>query len=113
MYLTSSIIRELAQTLDIDQEPRLCAENAFLTADVIVKEFLEEFQSMDKARAEVCQELGHRMERRIVTGATLDRLNRPFLQPKLEFRRSNLERLKSTLLLMLNVITYARQVANE
>lgn len=34
----------------------------------------------------------------------------PFLQPKMQELRANLERLKSTLVLMLNMLTYARNV---
>ena len=43
----------------------------------------------------------------------LERAKWSYLQPKLQLLRSNLDRLKSTLLLMLNVITYARQVAGR
>ena len=43
----------------------------------------------------------------------LERLKWGYLQPKLQLLRSNLDRLKSTLLLMLNVITYARQVSEK
>lgn len=43
----------------------------------------------------------------------MERLKWPFLKGRIEFPRSNLERLKSTLVLMLNVITYARQVSEK
>jgi hypothetical protein len=36
-----------------------------------------------------------------------------FLQPKIKLAQSNLESIKSTLLLMLNVVSYARNVAQE
>ena len=45
--------------------------------------------------------------------ALLERIKWGYLQPKLQLLRSNLDRLKSTLLLMLNVITYARQVTGK
>ena len=41
----------------------------------------------------------------------MERLKWPYLQPKLHLLQSNLDKLKSTILLMLNVIAYARQVA--
>lgn len=112
--LASSVLRELGKTLEKDQEPRLCSENAFQTADAIVKECLEVFRSMDKALAKSMSRLESQDgARRTITGAALDRLKWPFVQPKMELLRSNLERLKSTLLLMINVIIYARQVADK
>jgi hypothetical protein len=41
---------------------------------------------------------------------SFEMLKWPFLQPKMELLRSNLERLKSTLILMLNVFAYAHKV---
>ena len=112
--LTSSVLKELGQTLQKDQEPRLCSENAFQTVDGIVKECLEVFQSMDKTLAKSVSRLGlENGQKRVWTVAALERLKWPFFQPKMQLLRSNLERLKSTLLLMLNVITYARQVADK
>lgn len=43
----------------------------------------------------------------------LERLWSPYIQSKVLLLRSNLERLKSTLLLMLNVITYARPMSEK
>ena len=43
----------------------------------------------------------------------VEKLKWPFLQPKMELLRGNLERLKSTLVLMLNVLTYARGLREE
>ena len=112
--LTSSVLKELGQTLESDQESRLCSENAFQTADGIVKECLDVFQSMEIALAKSMSRLGSQnTEKRVKTLAALERLKWPFLEPKMQLLRSNLERLKSTLLLMLNVIIYARQVAGK
>ena len=112
--LTSSVLRELGQTLEKDQQSRLCSQNALETADGIVKECFEIFQSMDKSLAKSMSRLGlQNGQRGAKTVAALERLKWPFLQPKMQLLRSNLERLKSTLLLMLNVLTYARQVADK
>ena len=45
--------------------------------------------------------------------SAMEKLKWPFLQPKVQELRANLERLKSTLVLMLNVLTYARKVQTE
>ena len=112
--LTSSVLKELGKSLEKDQESRICSENAFQTADGIVKECLEVFDSMDKALTKSMSRLRLQdSEKRIRTVAAFERLRWPFLQPKMQLLRSNLERLKSTLLLMLNVLTYARQVATK
>ena len=42
-----------------------------------------------------------------------EKLRWPFLQPKLQLLRSDLDKLKATLLLMLNVMTYARQLSER
>ena len=43
----------------------------------------------------------------------LERMKYPFLQPKMELLGANLERLKSTLVLLLNVLSYARDLKTE
>ena len=43
----------------------------------------------------------------------LERLKWGYVQPKVQLLSGNLDRLKSTLLLMLNVITYAKQVSEK
>ena len=109
--LTSSVLKELGQWLEKDQESRVHSENAVQAADEIVKECLEVFNSMDKALTRSMSRLGlQEGGRNIRTVAALERLKWPFLQPRMQFLRSNLEKLKSTLLLMLNVLTYGRQL---
>ena len=56
---------------------------------------------------------GKRWERVKRATVMLERLKWGYLQPKLELLRTNLDRLKSTLLLMLNVIAYAKQVSEK
>ena len=112
--LTSSVLKELGQYLEKDQESRISSENAIQTANGIVKECLEVFNSMDKALTRSMSRLGlQEGGKKVKTVATLERLKWPFLQPRMQLLRSNLERLKSTLLLMLNVLIYARQVADK
>lgn len=118
--LTSGVLKELGQVLEKDKETRTFSENAVQTADGIVKECLEVFQEMESMLVKKMPSLaggdgkdargGERTKRAIVL---LERLKWGYLQPKLQLLRSNLDRLKSTLLLMLNVITYARQISGK
>ena len=118
--LTSGVLKELGQILDSDRETRTFSENAVQTADGIVKECLGVFQEMESMLVKKLPILsqgdsgdwksGQRANKATVM---LERLKWGYLQPKLQLLRSNLDRLKSTLLLMLNVITYARQVSGK
>ena len=108
--LTSSVLEELGQMLDKDRHMRVCSQTALETADGIVKECLEVFEGMDKMLVKKLPHLGpgngEKAKRAMVL---LEKLKWPYLQPKMELMRTNLERLKSTLNLMLNVITLAMQ----
>ena len=107
--LTSSVLKELGRVLEKDQQSRICSDNAVQTADGIVKECLSVFEEMEKVLVKKLPHLGPRDgERTKRATMLLERLKWPYLQPKLELMRSNLERLKSTLNLMLNVITLAK-----
>ena len=117
--LTSGVLKELGQILDKDKETGTFSETAVQTADGVVKECLEVFKEMDNIIVKRLPSLGaagkgggqgERVKRATVM---LERLKWGYLQPKLELLRSNLDSLKSTLLLMLNVITYARQVSEK
>ena len=115
--LTSGVLKELGQILDQDRETRTFSENAVETANGVVKECLEVFREMEDTLVKRLPNLGsgkegngERVKRATVM---LERLRWGYLQPKLQLLRSNLDRLKSTLLLMLNVITYARQVSEK
>ena len=117
--LTSGVLKELGQILDKDKETGTFSQNAVQTADGVVKECLEVFQEMETILVKKMPSLvGGGKEERGVERAKratvmLERLKWGFFQPKLQLLRSNLDRLKSTLLLMLNVITYAKQVSDK
>jgi hypothetical protein len=111
--LTSSVLKELGQVLDKDGKAHLLSKNAVDTAGTVVNECLEVFQEMESILVKKLPNLSTQSGRTPKPALLLERLRWPYLQPKLRLLRSNLDRLKSTLLLMLNVITYARQVAEK
>lgn len=121
--LTCSVLEELGQNLKKDQKSRLCSENAVRTAEVIVKECAAIFNQINGTLETTLEKIKPRAGSEKGNGrngahggrklAVAERLKWPFLQPKMQLLRSNLDRLKSTLVLMLNVITYARKVSEE
>ena len=118
--LTSSVLKELGSLLESDAESQVFSMNAVQTADIVVKECLEVFQEMEAILVNKLPSLSGQDGTRGVVGgkrskatALFERLKWGYLQPKLDLLRSNLDRLKSTLLLMLNVITYARQISEK
>ena len=108
--LTSTVLKELGQTLDKDQTSRICSSNAVKTADSIVKQCRSIFQEMDHVLVKkFANTKSSEKDRRINAAQTLERLKWPFIKGRIDLLMSNLEKLKSTLVLMLNVIALAKQ----
>lgn len=108
--LTSTVLKELGQTLDKDQTTRICSPNAVSTADSIVKQCQRIFQEMDHILVKKFATIkSAEKDRKIKSAQTLERLRWPFIKGKIELLTSDLERQKSTLVLMLNVIALAKQ----
>ncbi len=103
--LTSAVLNQLGSNLEQDKQSGVASENAIKTAEDVVRECCEVFKDIESTL-----EKGMKKARSGNFGLGklgLEALRWPFLQPKMELLRSNLERLKTTLILMLNVLTYA------
>ena len=114
--LTSSVLKELGHTLESDgkHDSKFLTQTAVRTANDVVKECLEVFEEMENIIVKKMPNLRTPgIQKSSKATVLLERLKWPYLQPKLQLLQSNLDRLKSTILLMLNVITYARQVATK
>lgn len=98
--LTSAVLTELSESLRDDKRSGVASSNAVRTADEIVHECSEVFNEV-KAALEKATGKGKGK-------ISLGKFKWPFLRPKMELLQSNLERLKSTLTLMLHVLSYAR-----
>ena len=110
--LTSSVLKELGTNLEQDDQTKLYSNSALQTAKEVVRECESVFIDLEK----VMQKAMERTSKKTSKPGKLtvfDKLKWPFLQPKMEVLRSNLERLKSTLVLMLNVLTYAKDLRAE
>ncbi len=108
--LTSAVLSELGSNLERDKWSGIASENAIATAEEIVLECSKVFREIEVALG---KSIGNVAAKKPSTGKygiskhVLERLRWPFLQPKMELLRSNLERLKSTLMLMLQVLSHA------
>lgn len=103
---TGAVLQQLGKELEKDDQLRLCSIEAVSTARDLVEDCNRVFVELDDA-------LGgrgsHGRTRRLVAGWK-DRIKFPFLEAHIELLRSNLERLKSSLLVMLNVLIFAEQL---
>lgn len=102
--LTCAILRELGENLESDEQSKLCSDEAFRTARHILtqcEEVVRQIQDMIK-HADLPK------KSRLQQAA--DSFRNVLLEPDLDPLKQNLERLKSTMLLLLNVIMYAGQV---
>ncbi|KAL8688096.1 MAG: hypothetical protein Q9218_005905 [Villophora microphyllina] len=112
--LTASVLHELGTHLEKDKEVKICSENAVKTAEQIVQECLKVFHEieglLEKHTTKTATEgkSKHRW-----TESIAGRMKWPFLQPKMQLLMSNLDRLKATMMLMLNVIAYAKHLREQ
>ena len=111
--LTSSVLQELGNVFDSDSG-RIRSDNATRTAKEVVRECSNVFREMDDLLLKKaphlklgCRDKKARAER------MLERLQWPAIKGKIELLNCNLEKMKSTLTLMLNVIIYAQLVSKK
>ncbi|GFF51665.1 polyamine oxidase [Aspergillus lentulus] len=106
--LTCSILRQLGENLKQDEQTRLYSAQAFDTAQEVLRECEKVFRrisaAVDESRADATKNAIQRAARRL--GFVL-------MERELDLLRGNLERLKSTMLLLLNVIMYAGQLRSR
>ena len=110
---TCSILKLLGQSLEKDREGHLYSPNAIKTAETIVKECLEIFQEMDEALLKKITRMGLDGSSSRAAIVAFERLKWPFLKPRMELLRTHLDKLKSTLQLVLNVFIYTRLVVER
>lgn len=111
--LTSTVLQELNSLLKAD-ESRIVSSTAIEATKQIVAECLKEFEQLDNALEKAIGNSGVTSKAKAQRGmSTFEKLRFPFKQPKLDLLRSNLDRLKASLSLMLQVLSYARDVSNR
>jgi hypothetical protein len=98
--MACTVLRELGETLEKDEETKLSNHNAVATTARVISECRKIFTDLEEALdGSQCDAGGGK--------GTGKGVKFSFAEPQIELLRCNLERLKSTLLLMLNVIIYA------
>lgn len=111
--LTSSVLKEVGELLKADQSSRTYSATAIGTATAIVTECSDVFKEIEKILVEKVLNIKSNCRDKILTTLTLkpwERFKWSYWQPRLQLLRSNLDRLRSTLSVMLHVITYQRIV---
>lgn len=109
--LTSSVLKELANILTQDKSPRVYSDTAIESAIAVVNECSGLFQELHSMLIEkLPKHSSQRREKISRTTLALERLKWPYLQPKMNLLQSNLDRLKSSLLVILNVISLAKMM---
>jgi hypothetical protein len=132
--LTASVLSELGTLLQTDSADHLISVTALDTTGRTVKGCKECFEEIDEAIGKLLGEgkprkkdenenenekrrganSGANSGARQPSGMSVwKRMKWPLMEPHMRLLQSNLDRLKSTLLLMLNVITYARKLSGE
>lgn len=101
---TGAVLQQLASVLKKDEKMRLCSDQAIETAKGLVADCKKIFSELDEALD------NQRTSGNKYISGWMDRLKFPFLEPQIELLQSNLERLKSSLVVMLNVLIYAEQL---
>jgi len=103
--LTCNVLQQLGSALKQDEQKRLCSPQALSTAKDVLEECKQAFQRIDDAVRESSALLGmNRLERAFRRFAFV------LKESELDALHGNLESLKSTMLLMLNVLIYAGQI---
>lgn len=100
---TGAVLQQLSRVLKKDEQLRLCSDEAIETAKSLVTECRKIFSELDEA-------LDSRPSSNKYISSLKDRLKYPFLEPHIDLLQSNLERLKSSLVVILNVLIFAEQL---
>lgn len=110
---TCSILKTLGHSLEKDREDHLHSHEAIGTAETIVKECLVIVQEMDGVLLKKITRMGLDGSSSRAAVVALERLRWPFLKPKVMLLWSHLDKLKSSLHLMLDVFIYTRQLVDR
>ncbi|KAL4896813.1 hypothetical protein BDV59DRAFT_199158 [Aspergillus ambiguus] len=106
--LTCNVLRQLGENLQQDEQAKLCSKQALATAKDVLDECKRVFHQISRAIEQPGQDDPMGRIRRAARKFGLALIERD-----LETFKCNLERLKSTMLLMLNVIMYAGQLRSR
>ncbi|KAK4500349.1 hypothetical protein PRZ48_008538 [Zasmidium cellare] len=103
--LTSKVLERTHEQLKADKQAQLCTDDALVDLEDVLEGCREAFQEVDDA---LNKSMKPSSGKTVISLA--EKLKWPLKQDKLEVLRANLEKLKTTLLLMLSVFAYGSKV---
>jgi hypothetical protein len=115
--ITSTVLKELCRIIETDEE-HVVSNNALEATKQTVDECLAVFEQLNDALDKGLENMGllekSDVKSKVKRGTiALEKLKWPFKQNKIELWRSNLDRLKASLALMLQVLSYARDISRR
>ena len=111
--LTSSVLKELGRTFREDKG-QIRSDNATETAKRVVQDCSDVFEEMEALLLAKTPHLKSGCTDKTARARLLlERLRWPKIKGKIELLNCSLDRMKSTLTLMLNVIIYAQQISQR
>ena len=112
---TTQILEQLRAVLESEEQNGTVSKEALATAKNLVQECSHSFTCINdiikKYFAE--PERGKSKRARGLGASRLSSLKWPFVQPRIEAQRTNLERHKTKIILMTQVLTYAKLAASK
>jgi hypothetical protein len=109
LSITSTVVTQLGQLLGQDDARQLHCQSALVTARSAVEGCDEVFKAIQKELDKNLDSRGRGKRQ----SSMLRRLKWPLVEPRLHRLQVRLERLKNTLVLALNAVTYANEVARR
>lgn len=107
--LTSKVLERTYEQLKADRQAQLCTEDALSDLEDALEGCKEAFQEVEGS---LNKSLKPDSEGKLYT-STFDKFKWPLRSNKLEVLRANLEKLKTTLLLMLTVLAYGNRLSQN
>ena len=104
---TGAVLHQLGNELKRSDQTRLRSKGLVLTAQTLVNECNNIFAELDEALDDKKKTTPCHSNIR----SRRKKARYPFLEPRIELLRTNLERLKSSLIVMLNVLIFAEQLS--
>jgi len=103
---TGAVLKQLGETLSKDASLNICSQEAIDTAKTLVKDTKRVFMGLEKLI-----ESDEKSKNTFLTRTGLkQRFKFALLEPQIEQVQANLERLKSSLMVILNVLIFAEQI---
>lgn len=103
--VTGAVLQQLGETLSNDKSVKVCSQEAIDTAKKLVLDTEKVFRNLESLL-----DVQEKPNSRFRKAVSLKRLKFPFLESEIEQVQANLERLKSSLLVILNVLIFAEQL---